>query len=363
MKTALKLSEAQNSSRLSEALHLASLWHSQFTRTALPKRSPQASNTHHIATMATLNDKALEFLQRTPTSSKDRVFPEDLNEHALQKLNCTPAAITDPVFSESVEEMSRRVKFVCSSPPGAPRTLRGAAATPVSPLLGKRRLDRSPPRSPDALGVRLPSVVTPDNKPRDWARDVEAPPALDLDGSPRAKRVKFYSSLAAVKEEAPEAAPHCATCGGATAPCRGKAFERSDLDYFEPCAGHVCLRCDAPACAECGGDVQALPFCAACLEMVQHEAGSFVAHVQPYSRYLCKGGGDDCKCNAIICDGCHAKHERGAELADLGLDGTRYLTDDDELKYCLQEEVTDDTRLCGDCFDRVRDVAKARLAA
>ena len=58
--------------------------------------------------MATLNDKALEFLQRTPTSSKDRVFPEDLNEHALQKLNCTPAAITDPVFSESVEEMSRR---------------------------------------------------------------------------------------------------------------------------------------------------------------------------------------------------------------------------------------------------------------
>ena len=76
--------------------------------------------------MATLNDKALEFLQRTPTSSKDRVFPEDLNEHALQKLNCTPAAITDPVFSESVEEMSRRVKFVCSTPPGAPRTLRGA---------------------------------------------------------------------------------------------------------------------------------------------------------------------------------------------------------------------------------------------
>ena len=68
--------------------------------------------------MATLNDKALEFLQRTPTSSKDRVFPEDLNEHALQKLNCTPAAITDPVFSESVEEMSRRVKFVCSTTRG-----------------------------------------------------------------------------------------------------------------------------------------------------------------------------------------------------------------------------------------------------
>ena len=136
----------------------------------------------------------------------------------------------------------------------------------------------SPPQSP-TLGAKRPPVVTPDAKPRPYA--IEAlPPALSLDGSPRTKRIKFYSSLSAVREEGPApagaAAAPCGNCGSArTTACRGRAFERSDLDYFEPCAHAVCLDCDAPPCGSCGSPITALPFCKACLEMVVYEAVSY----------------------------------------------------------------------------------------
>ena len=246
----------------------------------------------------------------------------DLNSVALEHLMSTRAAIVDPVFPSS-KEFSKRVRFICS-----------------------------PPSSP-AAGFRRPPVVTPDAGPLPWEAEA-LPPPLSLDGSPKAKRVKFFTSLSAVREEpaAAEGPPEpssCGSCGAAPVACRGTAFARSDLDYFEPCAGSVCLECGAPPCGSCGAALVALPFCGPCLEMVQHEAGSHVARDSSFAKYLCKGGGGDCRCNALVCDDCHS------EVAALAATG-RVLEVEDAHKYVLQEPITKDTRLCDDCVCRLHDI-------
>ena len=108
--------------------------------------------------------------------------------------------------------------------------------------------------------------VTPDSRPADCVM----PPPLELDECGSPKRIRFYSSLSSVREHG-----GCTKCGGDTIKCRGHAFDRSDLDYFEPCAGRVCLECDAPECGTCAQPMP-LPFCRACVEMVVYESGSFV---------------------------------------------------------------------------------------
>ena len=250
----------------------------------------------------------------------DPVFGQEapgLNAAALEMLNSTPVCIKDPVFGEAAAER-RRVTFVCS-PPG-------------TPVQGKRKLGGT--------------VVTPEAHPRKWERE-GAPPPLDLDAPQgRGKRVKFYSSLSAVREEAPA----CPRCGGAQVPCQGHAFERSEMDYFEPCEGAVCLACDAPRCETCEAPVAALPFCKACVEMVSYEAGSYVADNRAYAKYLCKGGGDDCQCNVVVCDKCHASTDH---VAHLGPAVAAAAHDDDVLKYLVQEPITEDTRLCDDCCQRL----------
>ena len=127
------------------------------------------------------------------------------------------------------------------------------------------------------------------------------PPPLELDecGSPKRIRGLLVPKFRARAWRLPK-------CGGDTIKCRGHAFDRSDLDYFEPCAGRVCLECDAPECGTCAQPMP-LPFCRACVEMVVYESGSFVADKPEYAQYLCKGGGDDCCCNALVCDDCHDK--------------------------------------------------------
>ena len=260
-----------------------------------------------------------------------------LNKQALEMLSSTPANIVDPIFPQS-KEFGKRVRFICSPP--------------TSPVLGPKRPRGGAP------------VVTPDSKPRDCSFDI---PALSLDGSgsPRTKRIKFYSSLAAVREESASAMlPPCSSCNSATVvSCRGKAFERSDLDYFEPCEGTVCLDCSAPRCGTCDAPIRALPFCKSCLEMVVYESGSYVANVQPYAKFLCKGGGDDCCCNALICDACHAGTDHVAAVAATHNKLAASSTDDgrdsdDEFKYVLQEPITKDSRLCEDCVARLHDLTK-----
>lgn len=227
-------------------------------------------------------------------------------------------------------------KFVCRSP----------APAPSSPLGSKR--------------PALVAVVTPPTR----AREDEAPPRFELDGSPK-KRVRFYSSLSLVSEDedqaaaaaAEEPAPKaCARCGRAATPCRGVHFDRSDLDYFEPCARDVCLECDAPECGECGKPIKALPFCKACTEMVVYEGGSYVADVPQHAAYLCKGGGDDCCCNALVCDECHARSDREGVVevvADARARADARGKGPEPFKYVLQEDITEHTRLCTNCVDRV----------
>ena len=187
--------------------------------------------------------------------------------------------------------------------------------------------------------------VTPDSRPADCIM----PPPLELDECGSPKRIRFYSSLSSVREHG-----GCTKCGGDTIKCRGHAFDRSDLDYFEPCAGRVCLECDAPECGTCAQPMP-LPFCRACVEMVVYESGSFVADKPEYAQYLCKGGGDDCCCNALVCDDCHDKTTgtRTAAYAS-ALKATRASAlKENPLKYVVQEAVTAKTRLCEDCVERL----------
>lgn len=188
--------------------------------------------------------------------------------------------------------------------------------------------------------------VTPDSRPADCLM----PPPLELDECP--KRVRFYLSLSSVQEH------ECDTCGHETTKCQGHAFDRSDLDYFEPCAGRVCLTCEAPSCGACATPLP-LPFCGACLEMVVYESGSFVAQEPKYAQYLCKGGGDDCCCNALVCDACHDKTTGTRAAAYAGaLKATRAsAVEEDPLKYVVQEALTAQTRLCEGCVGRLEALA------
>mmetsp|Transcript_14466 Transcript_14466/g.43197 ORF Transcript_14466/g.43197 Transcript_14466/m.43197 type:complete len:270 (+) Transcript_14466:232-1041(+) len=258
--------------------------------------------------------------------------PVGLNAKALEHLTSSPVHVTESVFQRPSAEP--KYKFVCS-----------------------------PPASPDQK--RKAPAVTPDAGPR----GVDAlPPPLDLDGSPRAKKYRFVCSLAAVSEEAQgreeevedskefddaePAAGHYGPCDKCGAPglaaCQGAGFARSELDYFNPCEGSVCLECAAPECGECGEKIRALPFCEACLEMVQYESGSHVAGVPAYAKYLCKGGGDDCCCNALVCDKCHARADHVAAFA-----AAHEALGPGKLKYVLQEPITQHTRLCGGCTGRL----------
>ena len=233
-------------------------------------------------------------------------------------------AITDPVFPNK-DRGGPKITFV-SRP-------RANVVAPMSPASPAKR------KSPGVL------PVTPDSRPADCVM----PPPLELDECGSPKRIRFYSSLSSVREHG-----GCTKCGGDTIKCRGHAFDRSDLDYFEPCAGRVCLECDAPECGTCAQPMP-LPFCRACVEMVVYESGSYVADKPEYAQYLCKGGGDDCCCNALVCDDCHDKTTgtRTAAYAS-ALKATRASAlKENPLKYVVQEAVTAKTRLCEDCVERL----------
>ena len=280
-------------------------------------------------------------------------------------------AITDPVRSASGKHLNlrvlrrwrggrlpRRESVYRSTVFGRTEIAQRSSTTQVFPnkdrggpkitFVSRPRANVVAPMSPASPAKRKsPGVlpVTPDSRPADCVM----PPPLELDECGSPKRIRFYSSLSSVREHG-----GCTKCGGDTIKCRGHAFDRSDLDYFEPCAGRVCLECDAPECGTCAQPMP-LPFCRACVEMVVYESGSFVADKPEYAQYLCKGGGDDCCCNALVCDDCHDKTTgtRTAAYAS-ALKATRASAlKENPLKYVVQEAVTAKTRLCEDCVERL----------